>query len=347
MKTIFRALLFLLTLAGALSIRPDAAFAAPLRICATVPELGSLAREIGGERVEVSVFTKGTEDPHYLDPKPSFVRALNGADLFLQVGMELEAGWVPPLLSNARNPRILPNGRGHLEASTVIFPLEVPTGAVDRSMGDIHPQGNPHYLADPLNGLKVAALIRDRLSELDPAGAPVYRSAYEDFRRRLGAALVGEPLSRKYDSEKLALLFRHGKLDSFLKQQGDAAHLGGWLGKMLPHRGTRIITYHRSWPYFAERFGLIVVDQLEPRPGIPPSPGHLVKVIGKARSEKVRLILLEPWLPTDSAELVSRKAGIPVVRAAVSTPGEKGGYRYLEGIDRTISRVAAALASSR
>lgn len=332
----------LLGLAGGLLGQVSAA-AAPLKICATVPELGSLAQTIAGDRAEVRVFAKGNEDVHYLDAKPSFIKALSEADLFIQVGMELEAGWAPFLLQNARNARIQQGAEGYLDASTVIAPLEVPAGVVDRSMGDIHPHGNPHYLTDPLNGLKVAMLIRDRLTALDPAGGPIYRDNFTALRQRMGELIIGRALATKYDFEKIALLYQHGKLADFLEQQGEAQLLSGWLRLLLPHYSEPILTYHKSWSYFARRFGLIVVDHLEPRPGIPPSPGHLKRVIDKGRDVGVQIVLQEPWQPRKPAALVAGKIGARLVRTAVSSAGNSSEYDYLAGIDGAVRAVADGL----
>jgi ABC-type Zn uptake system ZnuABC Zn-binding protein ZnuA len=313
-----------------------------LNVCATVPELGAIARTVGGEQVTVTVFARGTEDPHYLDARPSFIKALSQADLFLQVGLDLEVGWVPPLLSGARNRRVLPGGPGFLDASTVIRPLEVAAGPVDRSQGDVHPQGNPHYLTDPLNALAVADLVRDRLAALRPAQTAYFDGRLAEFRRRLGEALVGAELAGKYDAEKLALLHRHGKLEDFLRQQGDLGRLGGWLARLAPHRGAAILTYHSSWPYFAERFGLEIVGHLEPKPGIPPSPKHLLEVIRLTKERQVRLILMEPWLSRQPADLVAGRAGIPVIQAAVSA-SQGPDYDYLAAVGAVVEQIARAL----
>src|SRR5712691_3412068 len=164
----------------------------PLRVAATVPELGSLARAIGGDQVTVVGFAKGTEDAHFVEAKPSFIKDLSHVDVYIQTGMELEMGWAPVLLQNARNSKVLPGAPGYVDAAEVITPLEVPTGPVDRSMGDVHPAGNPHYLADPLNGLRVAQLLRDRFSALRPAHRAFFEARYSAFRQRVGVALVGE-----------------------------------------------------------------------------------------------------------------------------------------------------------
>jgi ABC-type Zn uptake system ZnuABC Zn-binding protein ZnuA len=210
-------------------------------------------------------------------------------------------------------------------------------------MGDIHPQGNPHYLADPLAGLKVAALIRDRLAELRPEAVGLFSQRYEAFRQRLAEAMVGPKLATKYDVEQLGQLHPQGRLADFLRQQGDLEALGGWLGRLHPFFGTRILTYHSSWPYFAERFGLVVVGQLEPKPGIPPGPGYLLEVIRTAQAQKAALILMEPWLSRKPADLVAEKAGTQVVLAATSVAGGAEGYDYLAAIDEVVRRLAAGL----
>ncbi len=244
----------------------------PIQVCATVPELGSLTREVGGDQVSVTVFAKGTEDAHFVEAKPSFIKVLSQCNLYVQVGMDLEIGWAPVLLQNARNGTILPGAPGYLDASRVISPLEIPTGPVDRSMGDVHPLGNPHYLLDPLNGLKVARLLRDKLIERRPERKAYFEDRYASFSQRLGTALVGERLAKKYDIEKLAILFERGRLGSFLKQQGEESLLGGWLGLMLPYRGAKVMDDHNMWPYFARRFRIEVIGHMEPKPGIPRQP---------------------------------------------------------------------------
>jgi zinc/manganese transport system substrate-binding protein len=337
--------LFRLLLAIFLLLPPLPALAAEpaLRVCATVPELGSLAAEIGGERVRVTVFAKETEDPHYLDARPSFIKALSEADLFVLVGLELEAGWAPLLVKSSRNRGVQEGAPGYLDASRTIFPLEIQTGVVDRRLGDVHPEGNPHYLADPLNSLKVAALLRDRLTELRTADRDYFQQRYADFRRRLGEAMVGEALAGKYDFEQLVILHEHRKLDEFLTSQGDAARLGGWLGRLAPHRGKKIITYHQSWPYLAQRFDLTVIANLEPKPGISPGPGHLLQVIQSAQTDGAAVILMEPWLDKKAADFVAGKIGARVIQAATSSTRGEGPYSYLNAMDRTVRLLAEGL----
>ena len=316
--------------------------AEPLRVCATVPELGSLAEEVGGTEVTVTVFTKGTESPHFTVPKPSFIKALNACHAYLQIGLELEIGWAPALLQSARNAAVVPGGAGFIDASEVISTLGVPSGQIDRSMGDIHPGGNPHYLLDPLNGLRVAALLRDRFAALRPEAEQHFAARYADFRQRLGAALVGEALSRKYDFEKLALLAGHGRLDDFLDSQGEAALLGGWLAALRPLAGTKVVAEHDAWAYFAARFGLRIIGFLEPIPGVPPTTSHLGAVIEKMRAEQVGVVLTIAYYDPRYARFVTEKTGAAVVPFAHQVGARPGTGDYLSMTDYNVRQLAAA-----
>jgi ABC-type Zn uptake system ZnuABC Zn-binding protein ZnuA len=318
-------------------------FAGPLKVCATVPELGSLVREIGGDQVTVTVFTRGQENPHFVEAKPSFIKELSEADLYLQLGLDLELGWAPVLLKNARNGKVSPGARGYLDASTVIVPMEVPTGVVDRSMGDIHPQGNPHYLTDPLNGLKVAALIRDRLSELRPSQKEVFQRRYGAFHQKIGVALVGAPLARKYTFEKLARLYEYGKLQDFLQQQGDEGLLGGWLGALQPYYGAKAVADHNLWPYFARRFGIVIVGFLEPKPGIPPTTRHLNALIKNMQAEQVKLVLASPFFNRQQIQFVANNSGAKIVDLAHQVGARPGTGSYLSMMDYNVRQLAGAL----
>ena len=332
-------ILFLVIVLGFVS----SAGAQPLRVCATVPELGSLFREIGGDQVTVTVFAKGTEDAHFVEAKPSFIKALSECDVYGQVGMELEIGWAPVLLREARNGKVLPGTRGYVDAATVIAPLQVPTAPVDRSMGDVHPFGNPHYLTDPLNGLKVAALIRDKLSELQPNSAAYFAERYTAFRQQLGAAMVGETLANKYEFEKLALLFQRGKLIDFLKSQGEDAQLGGWLALMRPYHDAQVVTDHNMWPYFAERFGLRIAGTLEPKPGIPPTTAHLNEVITSMKANGVKAVLAAAYYDPRYVQFVSENTGAKIAAMANQAGARPGTEDYLAMTDYNVRQVAAAL----
>lgn len=323
------------------------AVAQTLHVCATVPELSSLTREIGGEHVTVSTFAKGTEDPHFVEAKPSFIKTLSACDLYVQGGMELESGWAPVLLQNARNGKILPGAPGYVDASVVIAPLEVPTTPVDRSMGDVHPLGNPHYLSDPLNGLKVAALLRDKLGELQPANAQYFSNRYVNFRQRVGTALVGEELTKKYEFEKLALLFEHGKLDEFLQSQGDTTLLGGWFAAMSRSFGAKVVADHNMWPYFARRFGLTVIGYLEPKPGIPPSTAHLNSLVQTMKGSGVKVVLAAAYYDPRYANFIAENTGARVATMANQAGARPGTEEYLDMVDFNVRQVAAALGDGK
>jgi ABC-type Zn uptake system ZnuABC Zn-binding protein ZnuA len=315
----------------------------PLRVVATTPDLGSLARAVGGDQVSVTVLAKPTEDPHFVEAKPSFVKALSDADLYVSNGLDLEIGYAPVLLQGARNSRVLPGAPGSVDASMAITPVDVPVVPVDRSMGDVHPFGNPHYLLDPLNGLKVAALLRDALSALRPAGQATFAANHAALKARIDTGLVGAPLARKYDAEKLATLFEYGKLTSFLDSQGDAAQLGGWLGALAAHFGTKAVDDHPIWAYFARRFGLQIVGHMEPKPGVPPTTKHLQELIGLMRADKVPIILAAAYYDPRHADFVAAATGARVARMANQVGARPGADDYVAMMAYNVNQVVAAL----
>ncbi|MGH8611744.1 MAG: metal ABC transporter substrate-binding protein [Gammaproteobacteria bacterium] len=317
-----------------------------LKACATVPELGSLLRELGGNRIAVTAFAKGTEDPHFVEAKPSFIKTMNACDLYAQVGLELEVGWVPPLLQNARNVKVLPGSAGFLDTSQAIAPLDVPTQAIDRSMGDVHPLGNPHYLADPLNGLAVAELIVRKLGELRPLDKSYFESHYSDFSRRLAASLVGDTLAKRYpidDVKKLAQLFERGKLKPFLDSQGQGAQLGGWLGLMQPYYGTKIVDDHSLWPYFARRFGLVIAGHMEPKPGIPPTTRHLQDLVERMHRDAIKLVITSAYFDPRHGQFLAEHTGAQVLALANQAGARPGTDDYLAMIDYNVKQLTAAL----
>ena len=314
----------------------------PIQVCATVPDLGNLALEIGGDQVKITVFAKSQEDPHFIEAKPSFIKALSQADLFLQIGMELEIGYAPVLLQNARNSRVLVGAPGYVDCSKVITPMEIPTGPVDRSMGDVHPLGNPHYMTDPVNGLRAARLIRDRLIELRPEKKSLFEERYTNFYRKIGDALAGDKLAGRYDFEKLALLYEEGKIEPFLKEQKVEGSLGGWLGMMLPYRGSKVVADHNLWPYFARRFGILVVGFLEPKPGISPTTKHLQELIGMMKAEGVKVILASPYFDIRHAQFVSKNTGAKIVPMAHQVGSRPGTEDYLKMIDYNVRQLVTA-----
>jgi ABC-type Zn uptake system ZnuABC Zn-binding protein ZnuA len=259
--------------------------------------------------------------------------------------MELEIGYAPVLLQNARNSRVLFGAPGYIDCSKVITPLEIPTGVVDRSMGDVHPLGNPHYLLDPLNGLLVARLIRDRLIELRPEKKPLFEERYVTFNRKIGDALVGEKLARKYEFEKLALLYQEGKFEPFLKEQKEEGSLGGWLEMTLPYQGSKVVADHNMWPYFARRFGISLVGFLEPKPGISPTTKHLQDLVEQMRGDRVKVILSSPYFVIRYAQFVSKNTGAKVVPLAHQVGSRSGTDSYIRMIDYNVRELAKALGS--
>lgn len=320
-----------------------------IQACATVPELGNLVREIGADQVSVTVFAKPTEDPHFVEAKPSFVKAMSRCNLYVQTGLDLEVGWAPVLVEHSRNAGIQPGAPGYVDASEVIPPLEVPTAPVTRLLGDVHPGGNPHYLTDPINGLQVAKLLRDRLARLQPASRPIFENRYEQFSTKLARALVGNELAARYEVdeiEKLAVLYARGKLEDYLESRGELDQLAGWLGEMQPHRGAKVVADHNMWPYFANRFAIEVVGYMEPKPGIPPTTKHLKKLIERMRADDVSVIITSAYYDPRHAEFLARATDAKQVALANQVGARPGAGDYLSMVDYNVRTLAAALTAS-
>jgi ABC-type Zn uptake system ZnuABC Zn-binding protein ZnuA len=321
--------------------------AEPLVVCATVPELGRLVETIGGSDVKVTVFAKPTEDPHFVDARPSFVRALNRADLLVLNGLELEIGWLPALIQNARNAQVLPGASGYVDASVAIQPMNVPAVRVDRSMGDVHPMGNPHYLLDPVNGLKAAALLRDRMSALRPAQTAAFAEAYDAFKKRLAERLAGKALADLYDIEKLALLQENAKLLPFLSTVERSSELGGWWGRLLPYGGIKVVQDHRIWPYFARRFGLRIVADMEPKPGIAPTTHHMKQVAEIIRAQHVPIAMTAAYYDPKYGDFLARETGLAVARMANQAGARPGTDDYLDMVGFNVDQIADILERQR
>ena len=282
----------------------------------------------------MTVLVKGPQDAHFVEPRPSFIRALHDADLFVLLGLDMEIGWAPVLIRSARNPAVQPGARGHLDASAAVVPLEVPVGSVDRSMGDLHAYGNPHYLTDPVNGARVARLVRDRLASLDPAKSDVFAANALAFEEELARRLAGEEPTAELGAERVLALAEAGRLLETVDERG--LELGGWLGAVRPHRGARAIQDHRLWPYFARRFGLELIDTLEPLPGIPPTSRHLARVVERARDEQAVAILASPYFDPRHARWVSEKTGLPVLAMAHQPGAREGTPDYLATVEHNV-----------
>ncbi|MCC6670526.1 MAG: zinc ABC transporter substrate-binding protein [Planctomycetes bacterium] len=311
----------------------------PLQVCATTSDLGSLCRAIGGDAVAVTVFARPGDDPHALEARPSFIRRLHDADALVYVGLDLEQGWLPVLLDQARNPRVLRGAPGHVDASRGIRPLQVPALA-DRSQGDVHAQGNPHYLLDPIAGLQVARTLCERFAALRPGQAREFADRLAAFHTRLAEALAGKELAQKYEIEKLALLAEHGRLDTFLAQQGDAARLGGWLAATAPLRGRAVVADHDLYPYLARRFGFTMLATLEPLPGIPPTSRHLAEVIRRMKAGNVPVVLSVPYFDRRHADFVARETGARVAALAHQCGARPGTDEYLDLVAYNVAQLA-------
>lgn len=277
-----------------------------LNVVATTPDLGAIATAIGGSSVTVKVLAKPTEDPHFVDAKPSHIVTLNRADVLIEGGAELELGWLPPLLESARNAKIGAGAPGRVVASQGIKMLEVPT-SFDRSKGDVHSMGNPHFLLDPLDVKIIAGHVAEHFSRVDPASAAVYAANLKNFTAMLDTKLIE------------------------------------WQRRLAPYKGAKLVTYHRDFPYLAERFGLEIVENLEPKPGIAPSPAHLAKVIGRMRASQTRVILVQPYQNRKTAETVARQTGAVVLDMPQQPGAAPNTATYFALMDHIVGSLATAL----
>ncbi len=289
-------------------LAPAVPAAAALKVVATTSEYGALAAAIGGDRVTVTTIAKPTEDPHFVDARPSQIVAMSRADVLIEGGAELEIGWLPPLLEGARNSKILSGAPGRVVASEGVQLLDIPQTA-DRSQGDTHLAGNPHFMLDPENAKIVAAHLARAFAGLDAAGTASYQANL--------AALTAA-------------------IDAKMKE---------WSAALAPYKGRQIVTYHPTWRYFCRRFGLEANLFLEPKPGIPPSPPHLAEVIAKMAAQNIRVLLVEPYQPRKTAESVAAHNGALVVDVCQFPGAIPGTTTYLDLIDTNVKRIAAALAA--
>ncbi len=279
---------------------------AKLNVVATLADFGSIAREIGGDKVDVTVMAKPTEDPHFVDARPSFVVQLRTADVLIDGGAELEIGWLPPLLQNARNPKIEVGKPGRVQASQGIRLMNVPAN-VTRAAGDVHALGNPHFMVDPIIAKTVAQHIAQSYSAIDAANAASYDANYKKFEAAINAKLQE------------------------------------WGTALLPFKGQNVVAYHDSWPYFAHRFGVNIDIFLEPKPGIPPSPSHLVEVIAQMKAKNVKVIIVEPYHDRKIAEKAASATGAKVIDFSQFPGGIPGTESYVKLIDALVSRLTAAM----
>jgi ABC-type Zn uptake system ZnuABC Zn-binding protein ZnuA len=294
----------------ALTLAAANLFAAPakLNIVTTTADLASLTHEVGGDLVTVTAIARGYQDPHFVEPKPSFLLLLKNADLLEVIGLDLEIGWLPPLVDQSRNSKIQPGGAGHLDVSRGVEILDRPNGAVNRSMGDVHPLGNPHYWLDPANAVRMAIQIEKKLEEMQPANAAAFQKNLNTFKQRIN------------DADKR------------------------WRAALAPYRGAKIVAYHNSWPNFARRYGLNIIDFVEPKPGVPPSPSHTFELIGKMKEQKAKVIIMEPYFDKKTPQSVAERTGATLVVLFPSIGGGKSGTDdYFQLFDTNINNLVNAL----
>lgn len=290
------------------SLLASNATAAKLKVVTTTSDIAAIMREVGGDRIGVTSIARGYQDPHFVEPKPSFLLLLRDTDLLAVIGLDLEIGWLPPLLDQSRNNRIRPGSAGYLDLSQGVEILDRPKGAVDRSMGDVHPTGNPHYWLDPANAVRMAIQIEKRLSQLRSADAPYFRERLNAFKLKMSEA----------DKR--------------------------WRTALAPFRGAKIVTYHNSWPNFVRRYGLDVVGYVEPKPGVPPSPAHTFSLINMMKEQKVKVILMEPYFDHKTPQSIADRTGAKLMIIYPSVGGAKSGSDdYFALFDLNVANLVKAL----
>ncbi|HET7433238.1 MAG TPA: metal ABC transporter substrate-binding protein [Thermoanaerobaculia bacterium] len=260
-----------------------------LKVVTATADLASITQTIGGDRVDVTSIARGYQDPHFVEPKPSFLLLLRNADLLEVIGLDLEIGWLPPLIDQSRNQNISPGSKGYLDLSRGVEILDRPNGAVNRSMGDVHPLGNPHYWLDPANSVRIAIQIEQKLEQLRPADAALFQKNLQAFKVKMN------------DANKR------------------------WLAMLAPYKNAKVVTYHNSWPNFARHFGLNVVGYVEPKPGVPPSPAHTFELIGLMKDQNVKAILMEPYFDKKTPQSIADRTGAKLVVLYPSVGGAKSG----------------------
>jgi zinc/manganese transport system substrate-binding protein len=293
------------------SLLPLAAEAKKLNVVTSTTDMAALAQEVGGDRVSVESIARGYQDPHFVEAKPSFLLKLRQADLLITVGLQLEIGWLPPLITQSGNPRVQVGAAGYLDASQFAEILEIPTGVVTRAMGDVHPLGNPHYWLDPDNGRRVARGIAGKLGELDPTDSAFFQQRFGDFNKRLSAA----------------------------EQK--------WHAEMAPYHGRKIVTYHNSITNFAKHFHVEVIGYVEPRPGIPPTPSHTIELIGLMKRENCKLVLVEPYFDLKTPNSIGAATGAKVLVYLPSVGGEPQVKTYFDLFDYDIGLLTKAFQSTQ
>ncbi|WP_372371381.1 metal ABC transporter substrate-binding protein [Candidatus Uabimicrobium sp. HlEnr_7] len=300
----------------------------PLTICVTTTDLEDITNNIGGEYVTVYCFGKGAEDPHVVEIKPNFVKQLSQADILIDVGIGMAGGWLPDLLKSAQRPDMFPGKEKHLSVADVVRHLHNPEKYAFTD--SLHADGNPHFLLDPIEGIKTAKLISEKLSQLLPLQKDFFNKNYQTFRQKIATLLVGEQLAQKYSVEKLAVMYSENKLEQFLVKNGDKEKLTGWFKKLHSLRDRSFVGDHDLWPYMARTYGLAILGYLEPKPGVPPTTKHLKKLIEKMQNNNVKILLTCPYFDKRHVKFVAEKSGAIVVNMAHQVKALDGTNSYIE-----------------
>lgn len=281
-------------------------FAGTIHVVTTTQDTKSIAAIIGGNKVEVFAIATGYQNPHFVDPKPSYIIKLSNADLYVTLGLDLEAGWSPSLLSSSRNTKIQKGSDGYVDASVGVTLQQVPS-SINRSEGDIHAFGNPHYWLDPLNGKAIARNICNGLEKISPANKEYYEANLKTFNEQID-----------------------------LKMKA-------WSTAMAPFKGAKVIAYHNEWCYFENRFGLKIVDFMEPKPGIPPTPSQLVKIIKEVKENNIKVIITSPYFTASSSDAVSKQTGAKTLTLATSVGAFDAIKTYYDLFDYNINLLKSNL----
>jgi len=281
-------------------------YSTTIHIVTTTQDTRSIAEIIGGNKVDVFAIAKGFQNPHFVDPKPSYIIKLSVADLYVTLGLDLEAGWSPSLLASSRNTKIQKGSNGYVDASAGVSLMQVPS-SINRAEGDIHAFGNPHYWLSPLNGKTIARNICNGLEKISPANKAYFEANLKAF---------------------------DDQIDIRMK---------AWSAAMAPFKGVKVIAYHNEWCYFENRFGLQIIDFMEPKPGIPPTPSQLVKIIKEVKDNHIKVIITSPYFTASSSDVVSKQTGAKTLVLATSVGAFESVKTYFDLFDYNINLLKGAL----
>jgi zinc/manganese transport system substrate-binding protein len=339
MKTIITSLLLALLTAALVT---TTATAAPKKISVvtTLNVLAAVAREVGGDRVTVSALAKSNQDPHTLVAKPTYKVAAKNANLFIELGLDLDK-WGSAVTDASGNPDIQMGQKGRVVASEGIETKELPA-TLSKAWGDIHPSGNPHVWLDPVNVKQIAKNIAAGLTRVDPAGKDAYAANLKTFQLKIDDALYGHPLVEEYGASKLERLSRRNELIDYLKTKGTYAKLGGWLKKAEPLRGLKIVTYHKTWIYFCDRFGIEIRGEIEEKPGIPPSQDYLATLVAKVKADGIKVLFVDTIYPTKDGQYIAGKTDAKMVSSPIDVGGAQGTDDYFSLISTLLDRILVA-----